>query len=747
MSLLQLLTVPPLTSHVILAYGIELINSRGLQLSPPGKMTIGGGGMHVKMKFVDRHGNSKSLGRLQEVKTTSITPNANPDWHCNATFKAQDGFENATYLRIEVCLDDFTTNFILGSCFIPLILFRKKSKEYTFPMTRFKQTAVHPRDNSVVSSLGETTFRIYRIEEDGNSPAVMAIRPRMIETNIFNTRWYCECVPAGTVNTEHLKDIEEFSLMASMEGLELVATGRAPADVNIDQTDIFSQQKDSNPSMDTLPLSEDWTRGEEQDRFEIDVEVYENQRRQPYYPFDWSSKAYTRPIFSDLTYAVGYKFETLNAASPPENFEWSSEWCLDKSYIETDSQGWVYGFTFGSILSSYKQGKSHTKPVKMMARRRKWVRRAMCIERASTLGRSAMDQFADANCFKTGGSNHGSSSNLNSSSHGEHDTPQTPLSPTGKAGRPPVELKAASWRNDFLTHSPNALMQICQERSGHQSNVIIPWDQVKDAYVVTPSVLSIFISVHRYMTDKVPTNAGFFRPADVEIFVSNCPAVELKSMIEERKWFNSFKLQIRSLVQSGTASGVTEQSLKVGDLPAMEENEESAVPETEELSLGSELVADLDENSIALEARVRELDKYIGTHNSTRDKAALKEKSIILRRDCRLRVYMAALFGVGLQGSHNYVEAEVRAIMEKDFKMAQNIKQDNEVATANNRIEYYLDTAEKRIRDAVLCGWNYREQGDLQRTLEIFANGYFIEIVGLLGTFFEDSGKTAVKVL
>ena len=35
---------------------------------------------------------------------------------------------------------------------------------------------------------------------------------------------------------------------------------------------------------------------------------------------------------------------------------------------------------------------------------------------------------------------------------------------------------------------------------------------------------------------------------------------------------------------------------------------------------------------------------------------------------------------------------------------------------------------------------------DLQRTLEIFANGYFIEIVGLLGTFFEDSGKTAVKV-
>ncbi len=84
--------------------------------------------------------------------------------------------------------------------------------------------------------------------------------------------------------------------------------------------------------------------------------------------------------------------------------------------------------------------------------------------------------------------------------------------------------------------------------------------------------------------------------------------------------------------------------------------------------------------------------------------------------------------------------------MKRDFLLAQHIQHDTDVATANNRIEFYLDTAETRIRDAILCGWNYRDSGKLQRTLEIFANGYCIEIVGRLGSFFEDNGKTAVKV-
>jgi hypothetical protein len=158
------------------------------------------------------------------------------------------------------------------------------------------------------------------------------------------------------------------------------------------------------------------------------------------------------------------------------------------------------------------------------------------------------------------------------------------------------------------------------------------------------------------------------------------------------------------------------------------------------------LVADLDQQSILLEAEVRKLDECIGQHNTSLDKAALREKAILLRRDCRLRVYMAALFGVGLKGNHQFIDSEMQEIMDRDLKVSQNIRQETEVATANNRIEFFLDTAEKRIRDAVLCGWRHRG-GQLERCVEMFANGYYIEIVGLLGAFFEDTGINQVKVI
>lgn len=94
---------------------------------------------------------------------------------------------------------------------------------------------------------------------------------------------------------------------------------------------------------------------------------------------------------------------------------------------------------------------------------------------------------------------------------------------------------------------------------------------------------------------------------------------------------------------------------------------------------------------------------------------------------------------MGLKGSHEFSEKSVQAILAEDFKKCSTITLDNDVATANNRIEFLLDTAERRIRDAALCGWDYRG-GLLEHCLELFVNGYFIEIVKQLGAFFETEG-------
>jgi hypothetical protein len=606
-------------------------------------------------------------------------------------------------------------------------------------------------------------MRIYRIEEGSGSPATVRFRVSHFESNIFNTRWYAECVPAGGVTAENLRDVEAFSVLPSQEGLELVSFGQIGAihgeDGNYDAKETSSikdadKGKESGkdrrpsttpgssgtafPSVDALTLNEDWSSTSAQPAHVTLVEVYENQRRQPYYPFDWSNRAYTRPLYSDESLNVGYKFEKLDDAAPPPGCVWASEWCIDKKYTETDENGWIYGLAFRRILSDRKHGKpSHTKPQNMMARRRKWVRKAVTEDRSSFVGRNPMLMFEMSN---TNGSvkttsvqKSGSNGSFESSStHGKE--PPSPKSPVPA----PLDKNLTTWRNDFLGRYPNALVSVCKERATAQSHVLIPWDQVKDTVVITPSILSVYIQVNRYMHGP---NGGSFRPADVEIFVSNCPAAELKGMIDERKWFSAFKEKIRTLVASGTTTGNVDND---DGEDRLSENEDY-VPDTEELSLGSELVADLDQNSILLEAEIRKLDKCIGQHNSLRDKAAWKEKAILLRRDCRLRVYMAALFGVGLKGNHQFVDSEIREIMERDFKVSRNIRHDTEVATANNRIEFYLDTAEKRIRDAVLCGWSYRG-GQLERCLEIFANGYFIEIVGLLGTFFENTGVDQVKV-
>ena len=81
-----------------------------------------------------------------------------------------------------------------------------------------------------------------------------------------------------------------------------------------------------------------------------------------------------------------------------------------------------------------------------------------------------------------------------------------------------------------------------------------------------------------------------------------------------------------------------------------------------------------------------------------------------------MRLYMAALLGVELKGSadFNFTVKDAKRLLEQDCKKLLQINLDNEVATANNKIEFLLDKAEKHIRDAALCGWAYRG-GQLER--------------------------------
>jgi hypothetical protein len=97
------------------------------------------------------------------------------------------------------------------------------------------------------------------------------------------------------------------------------------------------------------------------------------------------------------------------------------------------------------------------------------------------------------------------------------------------------------------------------------------------------------------------------------------------------------------------------------------------------------------------------------------------------------------LLRANVRGRHNFLDEEIDSIIRDDFDAARRIVHDTEVATVNNRIEFLLDMAELHLRDAALCGWTHQIEGKLKNFIERITNEYLIEMVSLLGIFFDDN--------
>lgn len=817
---------------VVLVHNVEfvvnLVEAKGLVI-PSDHRAVS---LFAKARLVDSQGHSNTTDFVEDFtfQSPTVTVSPNPSFNNHKfVIRCSDHYDRQEFVRVELFLDYVAARASLGAIFIPLSYFDVQQETYTFPVTKHtrSQHGIIPlsssfannsnNNNSSTSSslpsinaadlvnislssvrdqlanLGSVTVRLARKERpEKYRNAVLDVAGSVRSAGLLDDTYLAEALPASACNSS-LEGIviETVSVAALPDGLQLLEMDQEVAmSASAARDSMYSSISGRNNSLPSISdknnnlLSESSTKKNQE--VIVEIEVFENQRRSPYPPFDWSSSAITRPRFSNLDYSIGYAFDKIEDARPPEGFTWSGDWAIDMEPLgpmTAGREGWMYSFTFGKLLDNYKKRKAFTDPFNTHARRRRLVRRAVCTSPDNTAeltSRDALMSFQVANNPKhvkqTAGLGSGlligaaanlltGAGQLGNSLHGDASKDAS------QHGRDLLE----DWRKRKA--EAGLLLGSCEEKETESSAIAIAWDQVHFAEVISASVLLIGVRIHRCLGN---TNRGFtFRPSDIHLFVSNCPAHDLKSLIDERKWLVKTRQNLRRLIASGDVfGGETNMRNSAKGESVGEDLDCDAVPETEELSLASEIAADLDSQIAQIQTSIRKLERQrvqidasinqlqqdnvvqpaldipISTDHSIdlqlhslvlRSESMRKEILILKRRLCRLRLYLAALYGVGLTGIHSFDDESVRAIVTRDLQRVHNILMDDAVATANNRIEFLLDVAEKRIRDVALCGW--KQPSKLQRCAELFANCYLTEIIRVLGAFFEDRSLMEIKGL
>ena len=111
-------------------------------------------------------------------------------------------------------------------------------------------------------------------------------------------------------------------------------------------------------------------------------------------------------------------------------------------------------------------------------------------------------------------------------------------------------------RQEEYDKNPVRIVGLSFERDDISYDILIPWDQVTDVAVVTPSVLAITARVGRYCGTNRPVGSSAYQNAEVEIFVTNCLASELYYLVKERSDMYLTRENVKLLIAQGVTTAV-----------------------------------------------------------------------------------------------------------------------------------------------------------------------------------------------
>jgi hypothetical protein len=670
---------------------------------------------------------------------------------------AVDGLYCADYVRLDLYDGNLVGYVSCGSIFIPMKDFENPNKtseesHVTYEVVRVDSWKNY--DENDHDYLGCVTVRLaVSIDSSGPGRASLSSETMLFRSNSFTTAHVAETLPMGSIAHVSNDDfVETFSIVPAYDSLILLDSASSPEDKET-SNDVASKKKRGAPSTPKSPepaispQRKTSTLGRtpehlQDDSFidEVEMEVFENSRRALSHNLDW--QRLKKNGFSGKNVKDACNFRELKEARPPPGRRWVDEWVVDKGWTTTDKDGWVYAIDFEAMKFNIRSGIHFTSPFMQSVKRRKWVRaHREAFENEDSEGESDED-FDGSVEFHSGKGGAGAIINskksigfLSKLKGKMHISKQSTKQKLKAAHKSSAE---ATWRSKLLEKFPNSFISLSQERKSQLHPVCIPWRNVKSVALVSRSELFIVIDVNRYIGIHNSSNKDSFRPAEAAVFITGCDAESLKNVLDERKMFSLVRNDLCTVIAQG-------ELFSQHDIDTIKTQ---SYMEAEEMPLGSRLITSLDEDAMYIEQAANrlmesELSNKSGGGQQSSERTA-KTWSKLTGRAFRLRIYTAMLLAAQLKGRIAFDAVEIRAQLDKDFQIAHCINAGNEIDTANDRVEYLIDIAEMRLRELTLCGWDYRGR-KLNECLSLMANGYFVEMIGILGSFFEFSSIRQVR--
>jgi hypothetical protein len=385
------------------------------------------------------------------------------------------------------------------------------------------------------------------------------------------------------------------------------------------------------------------------------------------------------------------------------------------------------------------------------------------------------------------------------------------------------------WRKAVLTQYPQSILRVCEGAHANASRVFVDYSQIEKFEVISPGLICVTVTIRRFFPGRAPTGSkdkdkekeaaseqlaaatnSRFVPASLDLYVFNVRSKHIATLLDDRRHFASIRRNFLSIVlgnqyedEDSRASDAVVLSIEMDHMAeTCRADIHRILDNVTDDDIAQMITSGMGGGGGGGDGRRGGPAQHLYDHSSSSkigeeyDPAAATipmhpthlssekqhlplqvwtEVRKVGSRECRLRMYEAALYGIGLQGAHDFNPTEVQALLQADIAESQAMlappglngadahgssmgfsshsssgKQRAEEDAAErfaSACQFLVAMAEKRIRETAIAGWSRRGEGkELDQCLVMLVEGYFNAILTTMRPLFVKERFDQIKV-